>query len=92
LHPADTEALVTALDQLKRAGNSLFVVEHDLDLMRHADWIVDVGPEAGSHGGRVLYSGPPQGLRGAEARIPRAICSVTGPSGMSRARLADGCA
>jgi excinuclease ABC subunit A len=66
LHPADTEALITALDQLKRAGNSLFVVEHDLDLMRHADWIVDVGPEAGSHGGRVLYSGPPPGLRGAE--------------------------
>ena len=64
LHPADTQALVTALDQLKRAGNSLFVVEHDLDLMRHADWIVDVGPEAGSHGGRVLYSGPPPGLRG----------------------------
>jgi excinuclease ABC subunit A len=64
LHPADTEALITALDQLKRAGNSLFVVEHDLDLMRHADWIVDVGPEAGSHGGRVLYSGPPSGLRG----------------------------
>ena len=66
LHPADTEALVTALDQLKRAGNSLFVVEHDLGLMRHADWIVDVGPEAGSHGGRVLYSGPPPGLRGVE--------------------------
>jgi excinuclease ABC subunit A len=66
LHPADTEALITALDQLKWAGNSLFVVEHDLDLMRHADWIVDVGPEAGSHGGRVLYSGPPQGLRGVE--------------------------
>ena len=65
LHPADTEALIAALDQLKRAGNSLFVVEHDLDLMRHADWIVDVGPEAGSHGGRVLYSGPPPGLRGA---------------------------
>ncbi len=62
LHPADTEALVSALDQLKRAGNSLFVVEHDLDLMRHADWLVDVGPEAGEHGGRVLYSGPPAGL------------------------------
>jgi excinuclease ABC subunit A len=64
LHPADTEALITALDQLKQAGNSLFVVEHDLDLMRHADWIVDVGPDAGSHGGRVLYSGAPPGLRG----------------------------
>jgi len=66
LHPADTEALIAALDQLKRAGNSLFVVEHDLDLMRHAEWIVDVGPEAGSHGGRVLYSGPPAGLRGTD--------------------------
>ncbi|MBN9523119.1 excinuclease ABC subunit UvrA [bacterium] len=64
LHPADTEALLRALDRLKAAGNSLFVVEHELDVIRHADWIVDVGPAAGEHGGRVLYSGPPDGLRG----------------------------
>ncbi|MGJ7615640.1 MULTISPECIES: excinuclease ABC subunit A [unclassified Variovorax] len=63
LHPADSEALVSALDMLKRAGNSLFVVEHDLSLMRRADWLVDVGPEAGEKGGVVLYSGPPEGLR-----------------------------
>lgn len=63
LHPADGVALLAALDRLKRAGNSLFVVEHDLALMKHADWIVDVGPEAGENGGRVLYSGPPAGLR-----------------------------
>jgi excinuclease ABC subunit A len=63
LHPTDTEALVDALEQLKGTGNSLFVVEHDLDIMRRADWIVDVGPEAGERGGRVLYSGPPEGLR-----------------------------
>jgi excinuclease ABC subunit A len=63
LHPADTEALLTAFDQLRSAGNSLFVVEHDLDVMRHADWIVDVGPEAGGGGGKVLYSGPLDGLR-----------------------------
>src|SRR5690349_5066633 len=63
LHPADTEALLAALDQLKQAGNSLFVVEHELDVIRHADWIVDVGPEAGIHGGEVLYSGPPDGLK-----------------------------
>jgi excinuclease ABC subunit A len=62
LHPADTEALLGALGRLKAAGNSLFVVEHDLDVIRHADWIVDVGPAAGEHGGRVLYSGPPAGL------------------------------
>jgi excinuclease ABC subunit A len=62
LHPADTEALLAALAGLKASGNSLFVVEHDLDVIRHADWIVDVGPAAGEHGGVVLYSGPPAGL------------------------------
>ncbi|HEX2059695.1 MAG TPA: excinuclease ABC subunit UvrA, partial [Thermoanaerobaculia bacterium] len=63
LHPADTEALLSALDRLKASGNSLFVVEHDLDVIRRADWIVDVGPAAGEAGGRILYSGPPDGLR-----------------------------
>ena len=62
LHPADTESLLRALDRLKASGNSLFVVEHELDVIRHADWIVDVGPAAGEHGGEVLYSGPPAGL------------------------------
>ncbi|HET8835118.1 MAG TPA: excinuclease ABC subunit UvrA [Gemmatimonadales bacterium] len=69
LHPADTEALLRALDRLKAAGNSIFVVEHELDVMRHADWIVDVGPDAGRHGGRVLYSGPVAGL--ADVRASR---------------------
>ena len=62
LHPADTEALLRALDKLKAAGNSLFVVEHNLDVISHADWIVDVGPAAGQDGGQILYSGPPAGL------------------------------
>ncbi|GAA3367794.1 excinuclease ABC subunit UvrA [Streptomyces sannanensis] len=62
LHPADTEALLAVLDRLKAAGNSVFVVEHHLDVMRHADWLVDVGPRAGEHGGRVLHSGPPAEL------------------------------
>ncbi|WET08380.1 excinuclease ABC subunit UvrA [Pseudomonas sp. D3] len=62
LHPADGEALFTALARLKAAGNSLFVVEHDLETMRRADWLIDVGPAAGEHGGQVLYSGPPAGL------------------------------
>lgn len=63
LHPADTESLLSALDALKAAGNSLFVVEHEIDVVRHADWIVDVGPGAGSAGGHVLYSGPLAGLK-----------------------------
>ncbi|WP_086870255.1 ATP-binding cassette domain-containing protein [Streptomyces viridochromogenes] len=58
LHPADTEALLRVLARLKEAGNSVFVVEHHLDVMRGADWLVDVGPRAGEHGGRVLHSGP----------------------------------
>ena len=62
LHPADTEALLRALDRLKRAGNSIFVVEHEIEVIRHADWLVDVGPDAGDGGGLILYSGPPEGL------------------------------
>ena len=71
LHPADTEALLTALDRLKASGNSLFVVEHDLDVIRHADWIVDVGPAAGERGGYVLYSGAPAGLAKVETSETR---------------------
>jgi excinuclease ABC subunit A len=93
LHPADTQALLTALERLKASGNSLFVVEHDLDVIRHADWIVDVGPAAGEQGGFILYSGVPEGLERVEqsqtrrhlfghdvlpARIPRS------PSGWLR--------
>ncbi|RSS59109.1 excinuclease ABC subunit UvrA [Streptomyces sp. WAC01280] len=71
LHPADTEALLVVLDRLKAAGNSVFVVEHHLDVVRHADWLVDVGPHAGVHGGHVLYSGPPQGLAAVETSATR---------------------
>jgi excinuclease ABC subunit A len=72
LHPIDTEALLDALQQLKATGNSLFVIEHDLEVMRRADWIVDVGPGAGLHGGRVLYSGPLAAFRTVrESATPR---------------------
>lgn len=63
LHPADTQALLSALDELIAAGNSVFVVEHDVSVIRHADWVVDVGPEAGTHGGEIVYSGAVEGLR-----------------------------
>ena len=62
LHPVDTEALLRALQRLKASGNSLFIVEHDLEVVRAADWIVDVGPAAGEQGGQVLYSGRLAGL------------------------------
>ncbi|MBU6452383.1 MAG: excinuclease ABC subunit UvrA [Cyanobacteria bacterium REEB67] len=62
LHPADSESLITTLRSLKDAGNSLFVVEHELDVVRQADWIVDIGPAAGEAGGKLIYSGPVAGL------------------------------
>jgi excinuclease ABC subunit A len=72
LHPADTHALLGALEALRAAGNSLFVVEHDLDVVRRADWIVDVGPGAGERGGRILHSGPLADLAAVEASSTRA--------------------
>lgn len=87
LHPADTEALLRALDGLKASGNSLFVVEHELEVIRRADWIVDVGPGAGEQGGRVLYSGPPSGLAHvAESRTARYLFGSAGAPSLPRRR------
>jgi len=57
LHPRDTERLLSILNRLKNKGNSLFIVEHDPDIIKAAEWIVDIGPQAGSHGGTVVYNG-----------------------------------
>ena len=71
LHPADAEPLLAVLDQLKASGNSVFVVEHNMDIVRRADWLVDVGPRAGEGGGEVLYSGPVAGLADVDASVTR---------------------
>ncbi|MFI7396636.1 excinuclease ABC subunit A [Micrococcus luteus] len=71
LHPQDVSALLEIVDGLKGRGNSLFIVEHSVAVMRHADWLVDIGPGAGEHGGRVLYSGPPDGLAGVTESVTR---------------------
>ena len=80
LHPQDVSALLGILDGLKRRGNSLFVVEHSVDVMRHADWLVDIGPGAGERGGRVVYSGPYEGLAEVEESVTRGY--VFGGSGL----------
>ncbi len=90
LHPADTEALLAALAGLKAAGNSLFVVEHDLDVVRRADWIVDVGPGAGEHGGEILYSGPPEGLRRVDGSRTAEYLFRTAPHPAHRPRVPAG--
>ncbi|MFA5328347.1 MAG: excinuclease ABC subunit UvrA [Prolixibacteraceae bacterium] len=63
LHPRDTEKLLSILARLRDKGNSVFVVEHDPEIIRAAEWIVDIGPKAGKFGGEVVYNGHPEGLR-----------------------------
>lgn len=62
LHSRDTDRLIRALDELRGANNSLVVVEHDIAIMRQADWIIDLGPGAGKEGGHIIFSGPPEKL------------------------------
>lgn len=69
LHPQDTTALLAALHGLVEAGNTVLIVEHDMALVQACDWVVDVGPGAGVHGGEVLYSGPLAGLSQIERSI-----------------------
>lgn len=63
LHSRDTDRLITVLRQLQRLGNTVIVVEHDEEIMRAADYIIDVGPEAGRHGGEIVYAGDMKHLR-----------------------------
>lgn len=60
LHQSDNIKLINSLKRLRDQGNTVMVVEHDEEMMRSADWIVDIGPGAGEKGGKVLFSGPPQ--------------------------------
>jgi excinuclease ABC subunit A len=90
LHPADTEALLSALARLKASGNSLFVVEHDLDVIRDADWIVDVGPRAPrSPRGRLRLAGVTRNnLHRLDVDFPLGVfTTVTGVSGSGKSSL-----
>ncbi len=66
LHSRDTERLIGVLRKLQRLGNTVVVVEHDEDIMRAADRIIDVGPAAGSHGGHIVFQGTPADLEGCD--------------------------
>ena len=64
LHSRDTDRLIRVLRQLQQQGNTVVVVEHDEEIMRAADWLIDIGPDAGTHGGEVVYEGPvPQAIK-----------------------------
>ena len=59
LHSRDTGRLIEVIKSLRDLGNTVIVVEHDEEIIRSADWLIDIGPRAGKHGGEVVYCGPP---------------------------------
>ncbi|MFB0520430.1 MAG: hypothetical protein ACETWD_03255, partial [Desulfatiglandales bacterium] len=69
LHPQDLHGLLKVLDRLVRSGATIVIVEHNTDIIRTADWIVDLGPEAGPKGGELLYAGPLEGLHDVKESI-----------------------
>lgn len=70
LHMSDTSHLIGIMNRLVEAGNTVIVIEHDLDVVKNADWVIDLGPEAGSGGGSVVFQGPP-------GRLIRSSASIT---------------
>lgn len=69
LHLSDISRLMKLMNHFVEQGNTLVVIEHQLDIIRQADWIIDIGPEGGSAGGEVIYAGPPAGLRNCSASL-----------------------
>ena len=63
LHQRDNERLINSLESLRDIGNSVIVVEHDKDMIEHADHVIDIGPKAGKHGGEIISEGKPEGLK-----------------------------
>jgi excinuclease ABC subunit A len=79
LHPADVQVLLRQLHRLVDNGHTVVVVEHDMDVVASADWVIDLGPGGGDAGGRIVAAGPPE-------RVARVKASVTAP--YLKARLA----
>lgn len=73
LHMADVDKLIKVLQRLVKAGNTVVVIEHNLDVIAEADWIVDMGPEGGSEGGKVIFAGPPEKLVKKDSHTGKAL-------------------
>lgn len=69
LHMADVEQLLALMDRLVDAGNTVIVIEHNMDVVRHADWVIDLGPDAGTRGGQVVFEGTPSALKAAAGSL-----------------------
>ena len=97
LHPRDTNRLIKVLKQLRDLGNTVIVVEHEEEVIRAADWIVDIGPEAGYNGGEVVFSGPLERLLECSGSLTadyltgrRSIAAPTADRGWSRSIVVRG--
>ena len=97
LHPRDTNRLIKVLKQLRDLGNTVIVVEHEEEVIRAADWIVDIGPEAGYNGGEVVFSGPLERLLECSGSLTadyltgrRSIAAPTAVRGWSRSIVVRG--
>jgi excinuclease ABC subunit A len=89
LHIADVEKLVRVLHRLVDLGNSVIVIEHNLDVLAEADWIVDLGPEGGDGGGRIVAQGPPGTVGRARSHTGRALGKFLAERGSSNDETSD---
>ena len=82
LHSDDIRRLLVVLDRLVEAGNSMLVIEHNLDVIKTADWVIDLGPEGGAGGGRIVVAGTPEEVATCEAsHTGQFLRTVRAPNG-----------